>query len=110
MEQEIKYQNKVFGYIRNDCYITSRTRDHLFRIFGNGFGVSEAIIGMLKTHGVHTIVIKYEGTNVFLLSIYEFEKHAWNYTDTSENIIDKGDKQLVCPLEFWKTEGDIEHG
>jgi hypothetical protein len=93
------YKGKKLGYIDFDreCYISERTKEHQFHIFNDGFGISTRVLDKLYEKNITKIIIIFEHKHLFWCDIDTLlcKGKDWN---------DKGDQQIILPLNFWNEE------
>ena len=93
MKRYLKMQGKITGWIDTEqkVYYSKRTTDHKFRIFGDGFGISVAILNHLQDNEIEKIIIFFE-RKVFESSVSQYFNYGRKY-------VNDDDKQLVLPLK-----------
>jgi hypothetical protein len=91
---QVIFKNKIIGRIENDTYISERTREHIFRKFENGFGISSKVIDYLESQGVTTVRIIFENIHTFECPINFFYIKGIEYKDGE-------DSQLILPNKFF---------
>mgnify|MGYP000480479596 CR=1 FL=1 len=95
------YDGIRVGIIKGDKYITRRNADlHYFRKY-DGYGISKAILELLKTLMVYKIVIIEEGDKgerLLVSSIHDWFENglAYDYKLPNGDI----DTQIVLPVRF----------
>lgn len=89
-------KGKKVGEINTEqsYYISYRNDDHVFRIFGDGFGISEKALLVLEQQGIKHIIINFKDQEMFFTTVKRFLIFSKEYSD-------KGDKQLILPREHW---------
>lgn len=96
MKENIFFKGKLLGTVdtEREVYVSRRTKEHQFHIFGDGFGLSEKVIRRLYDLDVQKILINFEDRHLFWvkLDIFVCKGKDWN---------DNGDKQIILPLKFW---------
>ena len=102
MKQKIEricYRGKEIGKIYHDkeCYVSPRTIAHKFRKFGEGFGMSESLLDYLQKCGISIVIINYCGREGYVATVDDFIVKGEDWED-------KGDKQIILPLKYWKKE------
>ena len=109
---QIYKNNKHFGEIIEDTYVSHRKPENFFRKF-QGFGISDWVLDMLKYKGIYKILIIYHGNRGitkfdFTLQQYLDSPDEWSYEGNSEKIVninyDKqyDDNQMKGGLKIWK--------
>lgn len=96
MISQIIKNNKIIGNIDKErgMYVSDRSSIHIFKKFGNGFGLSVGILDLLESHGIKKIMIRFENKYEFFTTTDAFLVHgiSWN---------DLGDEQLILPFEYF---------
>jgi hypothetical protein len=92
MNEPIFYKGKKIGEVNleKSYYISYRTDEHIFRIFEDGFGISEKIIDKLDALGIKQILINFKDQELFITSLDRFIIFSKPYSDGE-------DKQLILP-------------
>jgi hypothetical protein len=92
----IKSEKGTLGYIDypNKIYVSFRTRNHKFHMFGDGFGMSVSLLDYLQKRGIPTVVINFENAMYYIATVNSFVLNGewWN---------DNGDEQLILPLSMF---------
>ena len=85
--------NKIIGNIDSEkgIYVSDRSSIHIFKKFGNGFGLSVGILDLLESHGIKKIMIRFENQYEFIATTDTFLVHGIYYNDL-------GDEQLILPF------------
>ncbi len=104
MKEKFLFKGKIIGEVdlEKKYYITHRTREHVFRKFGNGFGLSTKVIDALYERDIELIVINFEGKEFLWVHIdrFAFKGETWK---------DGDDEQLVLAREHWQDKPSEEH-
>jgi hypothetical protein len=90
-------KNKLIGRIdkENKIYVSLRTSEHIFRKYGDGFGISMDVLRYLEENEIDTIIINFENIRAYITDINRFYFHGIEY-DFFE------DKQLILPIQYFK--------
>jgi len=91
---QVIFKNKIIGIIENDTYISERTREHIFRKFGNGFGISAKVIDFLESKNISKVRIIFEGRHSLECSLDLFYCRGEQYKDGD-------DLQFILPNKFF---------
>jgi hypothetical protein len=99
MSEEIFLGSKNIGHTGNKkIYVTYKNKDHYFRIF-QGFGLSEAVIKLLKEKDIELIQIIYDGTKKrtkYLSALRQWEETLNEFTNKEG---EQEDPQKVLPVK-----------
>jgi hypothetical protein len=91
---EVIFNKKVIGFIENDTYISHRTREHIFRKFENGFGISSKVIDFLESQNVNKVKIIFEDRHEFVCDLDLFYLRGFKYLDGE-------DEQMILPNKLF---------
>lgn len=91
---QVIFKNKIIGIIENDTYVSERTREHIFRKFENGFGISSKVIDYLESQGVINVKIIFENMHTFECPLNFFYIKGIEYKDGD-------DLQFILPNKFF---------
>lgn len=90
----VYYNNHMKGQIINNCYVSNRTRDHIFRKF-NGIGISTDILDYLMENNIENVVINFEDNRVYYVNVSKFLVFGVEW-------LDKDDNQLILSFKYWE--------
>ncbi len=102
MREPVRFQGKIIGDIDKEkqLYISHRRREHIFRKFGNGFGLSAKVIDVLYSQDIVNIVIIFEDKQALFATLDLF-------ITKGEKWMDGDDEQMILPQKFF-TEKRVE--
>lgn len=100
--QEIQFRNKIVGILKNNVYITHRTKNHFFRKF-QGFGCSAEILQELRHKGCLKIMLIYtkvdSSQEIYTTYPAKFYEKGIVWMDEGQ------DYQRILPLKEWIKRG-----
>ena len=105
MKKYIQLDNKIVGFVKitpeERAYYSPREIEHIFRIFGDGFGMSEILLETLREkYKVEKIYIIFRGRKL-KASVQQFFDFGKEWKDG------KNDWQLILPLSDFKVGGVV---
>ncbi len=100
----MRLRGAIVGFIeidgRRKVYISRRTMQHQFHMFGNGFGISKRILDYLKNEGVNEIIIVFERVKL--------QTNVQKFYEKGQSYVDGGDEQLILTLSEFDEGGVFE--
>lgn len=80
--------------LEQSYYISYRTDEHVFHIFGDGFGISVETLDKLDALDIKKILINFKDKELYHTTLDRFLIFAKQYDDN-------GDKQMILAREHW---------
>ena len=72
----------------NSIYVSDRNKNHVFHIFGNGFGLSLRVLNLLKQYDIKEVIIRYEGIKELKCLVSDFFEYGKRWTDNRQEYPD----------------------
>ena len=103
MREPVKFQGKIIGELdwARKIYFTPRNENHVFRKFGDGFGISCKVIDALMMKKIETVVVIFQEREALVAPLLSWVTRGEQWKDGE-------DEQLILPGKFFNMKRLVE--